>query len=179
MIDPSVAKNITGNDSRDASKYFLKFDGRYLRLYYGDEVVREWAGVSGKENFGSARDQDKQSYGPIPEGTYDIKQSRYQTISTRNELLGWIGRGEWAGSVRGWGTERVWAEPTKETVNNGLTFGRKDMAIHGGWTPGSAGCIDLTNQMGDFAKTFRTLGIDLKLYVDYKPPVPENGLIPK
>jgi len=46
------------------------------------------------------------------------------------------------------------------------------MAIHGGDIPGSAGCIDLTHNMPDFANTFRNLGRDLKLYVDYNPPSP-------
>jgi hypothetical protein len=157
---------------RDPSKFYLKFDGRYLKLHDGEEVIGEWPAVSGKENFGSGKNQEKVNYGPIPEGTYDIKQSRYQTISAWNRVLGWIGSGEWAGSVRGWGTERVWADPTKETEANGLTFGRKDMAIHGGSSPGSAGCIDLTDKMVDFAREFRKMGVDLKLYVDYAPPIP-------
>ena len=80
--------------------------------------------------------------------------------------------GKWPGGTRSWGTERVWADPTKTTVESGLTFGRKDMAIHGGEIPGSAGCIDLTQQMADFAKKFRNMGINLKLYVDYSPPSP-------
>src|ERR1700730_13267242 len=75
-------------------------------------------------------------------------------------------------AVRRGGTERVWADPTKETVDSGLTFGRKDMAIHGGWVPGSAGCIDLTGNMPSFAKAFRSLGHDLKLYVDYNRTPP-------
>lgn len=67
-------------DGRDPSKFYLKFDGRYLKLYNGEDIINEWPAVSGKENFGSGRDQNKRNYGPIPEGTYDIKQSRYQTI---------------------------------------------------------------------------------------------------
>lgn len=160
---------------RDPSKFYLKFDGRYLKLYNGDEVVNEWPAVSGKENFGSGRDQNKRNYGPIPEGTYDIKQSRYQTIDARNAVIGlnplWK-TGEWPGSTLAWGTERVWADPTKETEMSGLTFGRRDMAIHGGSMPGSAGCVDLTDKMADFAKHFRKLGLDLKLYVDFSPLVP-------
>ncbi len=153
---------------RDPSKFYLKFDGRYLKLYNGDEVINEWPAVSGKENFGSGRNQNKRNYGPIPEGTYDIKQSRYQSMSEWDRW--WPGR--WPGGTRSWGTERVWADPTKATVESGLTFGRKDMAIHGGVMPGSAGCVDLTDKMADFAAHFRKLGIDLKLYVDYSPPVP-------
>lgn len=104
----------------------------------------------------------------LPEGTYDIKQGRYQSMSGWDR---WRPR-RWPGGARSWGTERVWADPTKTTVESGLTFGRKDMAIHGGEIPGSAGCIDLTQQMVDFAKKFRHMGVDLKLYVDYSPPLP-------
>lgn len=171
---PSDAANSVG---RGPSKMYLKFNGRSLSLYDGDNLVAQWSGVSGRENFGSGKDQEKVGEGPIPEGTYDIKQSRYQQIDAKSALLGLIPRdirpsGEWSGSVMGWGTERVWADPTKETVDNGLTFGRKNMAIHGGWIPGSAGCIDLTGNMSSFAKTFRSLGRDLKLYVDYNKTPP-------
>jgi len=171
---PSDAATLAG---RDSSKMYLKFNGRSLSLYDGDNVVAQWPGVSGRENFGGGKDQEKAGQGPIPEGTYDIKQSRYEQINARNTLFGLvppqIGKvGAWPGSVMGWGTERVWADPTKETVDSGLTFGRKDMAIHGGWVPGSAGCIDLTGSMPSFAKTFRSLGHDLKLYVDYNKTPP-------
>jgi hypothetical protein len=171
---PSDTTSLVG---RDPSRMYLKFNGRSLSLYDGDNIVAQWPGVSGRENFGSGKDQEKAGQGPIPEGTYDIKQSRYEQINARNALLGLvppqIGKvGAWPGSVMGWGTERVWADPTKETVDSGLTFGRKDMAIHGGWVPGSAGCIDLTGNMPSFAKTFRSLGRDLRLYVDYNKTPP-------
>lgn len=169
---PNRTGSLPSTDGRDPSNHYLKFDGRYLKLYDGDTVIGEWPAVSGKENFGSPLNQDKRNYGPMPEGTYDIKQDRYQTMSEWDRRLGSIGLGKWAGGASGWGTERVWVDPTKETVANGLTFGRTGMAIHGGSVPGSAGCIDLTSRMEDFAKTFRRLGRDLKLYVDYSPPVP-------
>jgi hypothetical protein len=136
---PTGAKDTSALAGPNPSNLYLKFDGRYLRLYDRDQVVAEWPGVSGKENFGSGKNQDKKDYGPIPEGTYDIKQDRYQTISAWNTAAGIVGRGEWPGSVRGWGTERVWADPTPETEKAGLAFGRKDMAIHGGWSPGRQG----------------------------------------
>ncbi|WP_365739049.1 L,D-transpeptidase family protein [Reyranella sp.] len=144
-----------------------------MKLFNGDDVVRQWPAVSGTGNFGSPKDQEKKGR-PIPEGTYDIKQERYQEMDWLRRQLG--GGLRWPGGTRSWGTERVWADPTKEAIANGLTFGRKDMAIHGGDVPGSVGCIDLTTNMNDFAKTFRGRGADLKLYVDYNPPVPENGL---
>lgn len=174
--DTQIAQQTAPDVRRAPDNHYLRFDGRYLKLFNGDEVVKEWPAVSGRENFGSSADQGKKNYGPMPEGTYDIKQSRYQTISPVNRIAGPFGMGEWQGGVRSWGTESVWADPTPETVRNGLTLGRTDMAIHGGTIPGSAGCIDLTSQMGDFGKALRRLGRDLKLYVDYNPPAPENGL---
>jgi hypothetical protein len=172
LLDNHVLKD------RDPAKFHLRFDGRFLRLYNGQEIVAEWPGVSGRENFGSGKDQDKRNYGPIPEGTYDIKQDRYQAIDLpravygASVLVGNEDAGAWPGSLYSWGSERVWADPTPETERSGLTFGRKDMAIHGGWKPGSAGCIDLTGSMASFARAFRTIGRDLKLYVDYSPPQP-------
>jgi hypothetical protein len=85
---PQISPPAQGSDnSRKASNYYLKFDGRYLRLHDGDNVVKEWPGVSGKENFGSRRDQEKRNYGPIPEGTYDIKQSRYEKMDELRQRL--------------------------------------------------------------------------------------------
>ncbi len=177
MFDPIRPKKNPELNRPDRSKYHLRFDGRYLKLYHGEDVIEEWPAVSGKENFGSAKNQDKVDYGPIPEGTYDIKMSRYQSIDLESALKGIAAivdekLGRWPGSLYSWGSERVWADPTKETESSGLTFGRKDMAIHGGWSRGSAGCIDLTGSMSKFSRTFWDLGLDLKLYVDYAPPTP-------
>ena len=40
------------------------------------------------------------------------------------------------------------------------TFGRDNFSIHGGLLPGSAGCIDLTSEMDDFAELMQSLGQD-------------------
>ncbi len=52
----------------------------------------------------------------------------------------------------GWGNFRLAIKPQKGTI----TFGRSSFYVHGGKLPGSHGCIDLTNQMDDFAKIFGT-----------------------
>jgi hypothetical protein len=117
---------------RTPAQHYLRFDGRYLRLFEGEQAIRDWPAVSGKENFGSSLYQDRANYGPIPEGTYDIKQSRYQDIQAESKwdrLIGPLGFGHWPGGTRGWGSKRVWADPTPETIANGLTFNRKGMAI--------------------------------------------------
>ena len=51
--------------------------------------------------------------------------------------------GKWSGSEYLWGNSRVWLEPSKETN----TYGRDDFSIHGGWVPGSAGCVDITSNI--------------------------------
>ena len=61
-----------------------------------------------------------------------------------------IVRGPWPGGTPVWGKNRIWLEPMPGT--NAL--GRTDLAIHGGWIQGSAGCIDLTGLMPDFAVHF-------------------------
>lgn len=109
---PSDAATLAG---RDSSKMYLKFNGRSLSLYDGDNVVAQWPGVSGRENFGGGKDQEKAGQGPIPEGTYDIKQSRYEQINARNTLFGFRRRLErlalgpaqsWVGALNACGLTR-------------------------------------------------------------------------
>lgn len=58
----------------------------------------------------------------------------------------------------GWGNFRLAIKPQKGTN----TFGRGSFFIHGGKFAGSHGCIDLTNQMDDFAKIFGTWSASTK-----------------
>ena len=48
--------------------------------------------------------------------------------------------GRWPGGPISWGIGRVWITPL---IAN--TYERGGFAIHGGYYPGSAGCIDITN----------------------------------
>jgi hypothetical protein len=77
--------------------------------------------------------------------------------------LGYVGRGSWPGGEVAWGDSRVWLTPGAQTN----TFGRSGFSIHGGWYPGSAGCIDLTSSMPAFTQQFSRLGLDLTLQVQY------------
>ncbi len=62
------------------------------------------------------------------------------------------------------GSYRFWLRPKADTN----TFGRDNFSIHGGWFPGSAGCIDLTSKMDDFADLMQALGQDdIDVRVDY------------
>ena len=40
-------------------------------------------------------------------------------------------------------------------------------SIHGGWEPGSIGCIDLTSDMDNFVALFDYIGNDLIIKVEY------------
>lgn len=62
-----------------------------------------------------------------------------------------------------WGNSRVWLEPSKETN----TYGRDNFSIHGGWWPGSAGCIDMTEQINAFTSWLESTGNDLIVHVKY------------
>ena len=62
-----------------------------------------------------------------------------------------------------WGMHRIWVHPA---AGNDLQ-GRSGFSIHGGTRPGSAGCIDLTDQMKSFMGHFLVYGQDLELTVKY------------
>ena len=80
----------------------------------------------------------------------------------------------------GWGDFRATLTPTKGTD----THGRSSMYIHGGSVAGSHGCIDLTDEMPDFAKWYaawlvKNSGKTLTLLVDYSPSLLALTTMPK
>lgn len=75
----------------------------------------------------------------------------------------YLGVGAWRGGWRSWGFQRIWIHPMAGTN----TFGRSNFSIHGGMTPGSRGCIDLTLAMERFANRFQGTGRDMILVVRY------------
>ena len=145
---------------------YAKFDGKTLTIYQDNKPIMSWEAVSGKKGFQSAKYQNLKSTGPIPEGTYVARQSDlqfYKDISWGDRQRSSIGFGTWRGGTNSWGNSRVWLEPSRET--NAL--GRGGFSIHGGTEPGSAGCIDLTFSMDNFAKWFENNGQDLLINVEY------------
>ena len=145
------------------------FDGKKFTLYENDKPIMSWDAVSGKDGYRSPEYQNMKDTGPIPEGTYVARQSELQRMSPIDWVIGWsrllnedLG-GKWPGSEYSWGSSRVWLEPSKETN----TYGRDDFSIHGGWVPGSAGCIDLTSDMDNFVALFDYIGNDLIIKVEY------------
>lgn len=116
-------------------------------------------GFSGK----SPEYQNLKSTGPIPEGTYVARQEKLQHITPYGLAFGLANKGTWPGSLYSWGASRI---PSEASTNTN-TFDRGGFYIHGGWEPGSAGCIDLTSSMNDFTKWFENNGHDLVVDVEY------------
>jgi hypothetical protein len=149
--------------------HWLYFDGKSLELRNATGRVRAWSGVSGQPGFQGSEHQETKDTGPLPEGVWLARQSRFERIGVYGSIAGLSGRGTWPGSTAAWGRFRIWLEPVGDT----RTHGRSGFSIHGGLTPGSAGCIDLTSNVDDFARHFLSYGRDLTLTVSYPaPPAP-------
>ena len=125
--------------------------------------------MSGRPGYQSSEYQDQKSTGPIPEGTCVARQEQLQFMDLKGLIVGSavvvkedLG-GKWPGSYYSWGNSRVWLEPSKETN----TYGRDNFSIHGGMWPGSAGCIDMTGQIGQFTYWLESTGKDLLVYGKY------------
>jgi hypothetical protein len=65
-----------------------------------------------------------------------------------------------------WGSHRITIHPFDTTH----TFGRGGFFIHGGTTPGSAGCIDLTAGISSFARALGALPPRTKVKLTVRYP---------
>lgn len=150
----------------------LFFDGKELRLT-GSEKTFKYHAVSGrplpngKFIYTYAR-QTMSDIGPIPEGIYWINPSEMWTNSWHK-----------IAPRASWGNHRITIHPFTTTE----TYGRGGFFIHGGDIPGSAGCIDLTDDMDRFTDDLlREVGAgqncQLRLEVNYSPlgdfPIPRG-----
>jgi peptidoglycan hydrolase-like protein with peptidoglycan-binding domain len=132
--------------------------------------------------------------GPLPPGTYSVgpiqsRNSGTQDVGILDSLITlWqtitgTGASEKDKAFQAntdysriaWGNFRAPIIPTKGTN----TYGRSSFFIHGGTFAGSHGCIDLTDEMGDFAKFYGTWAASTKkksipLTVNYKSPSQNN-----
>ncbi|WP_396957646.1 DUF4157 domain-containing protein [Nitrosomonas sp.] len=153
----------------------LIFDGRQLHMI-GEKVSKSFPAVSGRPiepgttlfDYGADR-QRLENVGPIPEGEYwiDPKEMKYFFLYDHS-----------------WGNARITIHPFNTTHN----FGRGGFFIHGGSVPSSAGCIDLTGAMDEFAAELAELrrmslvSCKIILVVQYPvlgdfPNVPNNRAI--
>jgi hypothetical protein len=146
----------------------LVFDGKSLTWYRAGQKYMSWPAVSGRPGYHLKAFQTVRDRGPLPEGKWEVRQREYQRMPNRSwveKILAEFGRTAWPGGESSWGQHRVWLKPSSETN----THGRSGFSIHGGDTPGSAGCIDLTHSMPSFVQEFLKYGKDLELTVEYEP----------
>jgi hypothetical protein len=83
-----------------------------------------------------------------------------------------IKRGPFPGGRRPWGESRVWIKPDRVLLQDpsGIGFiSRGGFSIHGGFEPGSSGCIDLHKNAPAFFKAISNAKANqITLYVCYK-----------
>ncbi|SAI46918.1 Uncharacterised protein [Bordetella ansorpii] len=125
--------------------FSLHFDGQVLTI---PERGLRYPAVSGRPassgrfDYSAAR-QRLANVGPIPAGQYWIDLSQMWDNA-------WY---RFTASRAAWGNHRITIRPYPDTP----VFGRGGFFIHGGDTPGSAGCIDLTHSMDTFVKDLKRL----------------------
>lgn len=145
----------------------LMFDGSALTMFASGRLLKTYQAVSGRPlsskdgttsfNYSKAR-QKQGSVGPIPEGTYWVNPQQL-----------WENAWYRAASRSAWGNYRLTIHPFTTTT----THGRGGFFIHGGDTPGSAGCIDLTSEMDRFVEDLKAqlgtaLNCQIHVNVDYR-----------
>ena len=162
----------------------LLFDGDYLYWMVNGAAVKRWNAISGltwkntpptnwpqllHRYTKSAEEFSKEKQaGPTPPGKYIVGkiESRNPASQKSVNLLSAL----WTQIIGGatsrdklfqadsdysrisWGDFRAPITPQAGTN----TYGRGSFYIHGGMFEGSHGCIDLTNEMEDFAKFYQT-----------------------
>ena len=154
----------------------LTFDGAALKWHGGRFNGKSWKAVSGARGYQKKEFQYVADKGPIPEGKYILKKDHFNHARdmqwwellvhmepTASAILGGLEWSSWPGGGAAWGMHRIWVHPA---AGNDLQ-GRSGFSIHGGTSPGSAGCIDLTDQMKSFMGHFLVYGQDLELTVKY------------
>jgi RHS repeat-associated protein len=120
----------------------LSFDGKRLTATDAEgNVIDSWKASSGRPGTTFA-DQWRKDIGPIPEGDYSVnpgKIERWHDLPILKRIAADFGlTNTWKGGPPAWGHYRVPID-----IPGGSILGRGTFFIHGGWTPGSAGCIDV------------------------------------
>lgn len=153
---------------------FVSFTGGSLILYDRDGSRKLFGAVSGRVGPGGQTDsrlQAARNRGPIPEGRYYFNPANVQSfsdLSLAEKIASLVPPpiwklGPWPGGLPAWGNQRV--ELSADPSTN--TYGRSGFFIHGGLTPGSAGCIDLCDRDVDFFSAVGTSADDITVEVDY------------
>ena len=136
----------------------LRYNGTTLTLV-GDDGATRWSGraYSGRPGT-TAKDQNKPWVGAIPEGTYSLDPKK---ITHRTGLRGWL-----RNRTGDWGNYRAPLEPAAGTE----THTRDRFFLHGGKTPGSAGCIDVCKLENELFPLLEKHEGPITVIVDYPSP---------
>lgn len=202
--EKKAAECETGTEKVLDPDSMIRFNGDELQWVASGAVVKTWKGVSGltwkntpASNWGemlkrytsSPEEWSKDpNAGPIPPGNYSVGplESRGGNLPEIGALEAlWLKiTGQVSDSDKdrafckntplsriSWGNYRLPITPDK----GNQMFGRGSFYVHGGALRGSHGCIDLTDDMEDFAKFFGVWSASTKkkkipLVVNYKTP---------
>jgi len=201
--EETLAQKIVGDKNVLNPNASLLFDGDKLYWMVNGTPTKSWNAISGLtwkntpvKNWGTLLKRFTQSpdefskikdAGPLPKGNYTVGPIETRKGNTSeigaitalwNKALGKYDnvqqkdtsfKSDSEYSRIGWGNYRAPIIPQTGTV----TYGRDNFYIHGGSFEGSHGCIDLTNQMEDFAKYYgtwlaSTKKKNIQLVVNYK-----------
>ena len=164
--DIDLHKQLRRYEDRMHPQYALRFDGGKLALQENGKEIASWPAVSGRPGLQGQQHQLWRDHGPLPSGKYEIGVDQIQQITNWEDAKGRVGIPNWSGGRPSWGDYRAWLTPKAGT----RTYGRGGFAIRGGSSPGSAGCIDLTDKMNEFVDLMRAIGQDqVDVTVDYGP----------
>ena len=165
---------------------FMSNDGRLLASFDAVSGHKDYFGTDPLDTMATKGYPEKGiKGGPTPEGSY--KLGDYEKLGgglTKTMKLAVffglkdesrLGSHDMDTEARmvGWGNFRYKLIPSGANT----MFARSGLYIHGGKFPGSAGCIDLTDQMDEFSKIYEfwktyTGKETIELIVDY-PPIGE------
>lgn len=166
-VDGARRTALRRHGSRGRPYYDLVFDGQELALRENGEAIADWPAVSGRPGMQDGKYQSYRDHGPLPQGRYQFsvgQLQRYDDLSLMQRAIAPLGLGKWRGGTAAWGRHRFWLTPKAGTE----AFGRDGFSIHGGTAPGSAGFIDLTDEMDEFADLMQAIGQnDVAVEVDY------------
>ncbi len=138
---------------------YLNFNGEFISFHGQTDFgthLKPWTviipAVSGRPQSDGSFDysfsnQFNKGSGQLPEGSYWVNPQKIQDwndLSIPNQLASYVGRGAMPGGPNSWGEQRVWINPQEVHLRTpeGDQVVRNGFSIHGGSTPGSAGCID-------------------------------------
>jgi hypothetical protein len=155
----------------------LHYDGSQLTATDAEgNVVGSWPATSGQTgSTTSLADQMARDFGPIPAGGYSVNPAniqRWGDLPWYQKALAYVPgkHGQWPGGVVAWGHTRVPIDIPGGAVAFNTPAGvvtRGNFFIHGGWYPGSAGCIDLGAYEGSFFNYFSAQTGPMPLTVSY------------